>query len=244
MATQTTQQLVEYYANLLIYQYVTQLKAYATVFDDVQPILMPQGFISPLTDNEGNWLFDNEGDPLYSTVTTEPTLPLALQDAFNFGSAVGVQLDTLATYIGGLRTNLQLDGTYLALTDLQFTLYLQALAARNNMGSDMGSIEAFLGQYFPGVFAVYDFEDMHMSFIYYPVASANPAAEAFITAGHLPVPMTVGATLVFNPNNDLFFAFSTYNDAAQPGTSGYNFYGSSQVGEFLTYTDSITVIAG
>ena len=235
MPTQTTDQLVAYYANLLIYQYVSQLRAYNNVFVDVQPILMPQGFMLPLTDNEGNPIVDNEGDWIYSSATTEPILPLALQDAFNFGTAVGKQLDILAEYIGGLRTNLQLDGTFYTLTDQQFTAYLQIVAVRNTLGSDMGSIDGFLNQYFPGEFSVYDSENMHMSFIYHPVFGTDPIAESFIMAGYLPVPMAVGVTFIPNPLTFQFFAFRTYVSVAQPSTSGYNLYGAPQTGTFFLY---------
>jgi hypothetical protein len=219
MAAQTTAQLVAYYANLLIYQYISQPKAYATVSADVLPVLMPQGFTSP----------------------AEPILPLALQDAFTLGTAVGVQLDTLAEYIGAVRTNLQLNGLLLTMTDVQFTDYLTVVAARNNLGSDMGSIESFFNQYFPGEFSVYDFETMNMSFVYYEALGADPVAEAFIMAGYLPVPMAVGATFIFNPNNYLFFAYRTYNAVAQPKTTGFNFYSGSQVGKFSSYVDAIVV---
>lgn len=242
MATQTTEQLINYYANLLIYQYVSQLRAYNTVFIDVQPILMSQGFMSPLTDNEGNLIINNEGDAVYSDVTTEPILPLALQDAFTLSTAVGVQLNVLAEYIGGLRTNLQLNGTYLTFTDEQFSSYLSALAARNNLASDMGSISVFFSKYFPDEFSVYDLENMHMTFIYHLNPGDDPVAEAFITSGHLPVPMAVGATLIINPVAFAFFAFRTYNAVAQPDTTGYNFYIDTQVGKTLSYTNVLPVM--
>jgi hypothetical protein len=240
MATQTTEQLVGYYANLLIYQYISQLRAYNNVFVDIEPVLMPQDFSVPLVDNEGNMIVDNEGDAIYSNLMGE-ILPLTLQDAFTFGTAVGVQLDILAEYIGGLRTNLQLDNTFLTLTDQQFTTYLQALAARNNLGSNMQTIEAFFNQYFPGEFSIYDFESMQMSFIYSPAFGADPIAESFIMSGHLPVPMAVGATFIHNPTASAFFAYRTYNAVAQPGTSGYNRYSDPQVGRLLRYTDVLVV---
>jgi hypothetical protein len=246
MSTQTPQQTIEYYANLLIYQYITQPKAYATVYADVLPIIMPQGG-NFLTDYTGNALVDGPNMPVPGTFLTDninnsgPILPLAVQDAFTLGTAVGVQLSILAEYIGAQRTNLQLNGLSLTLTDTQFTSYLTVVAARNNLGSDMGSIEAFFLQYFPGEFTIYDFETMNMGFVYYETFGADPVAESFIMSGYLPVPMAVGATLVYNPTDVSFFAFRTYNSISQPRTSGYNFYSDPQVGQFLAYRNVIIV---
>lgn len=240
MPTQTSEQLVAYYANLLIFQYVSQLRAYNHVFVNVEALLMPQGFAVPLTDNEGNLIVDNEGKAVYDTFMGQ-LLPLALQDAFTLSSAVGVQLDILAEYIGGTRTSLQLNGTLATLTDRQFGTYLQVLAARNNLGSSMSDITAFFNQYFPGEFSVYDYENMYMSFIYHLPFGADPIAESFVMSGHLTVPMAVGATFVYNPSGFLFFAFRTYQALAQPGTSGYNDYSNPQVGRFLVYSNVIKV---
>lgn len=240
MTVQTSEQLINYYADLLIYQYISKPRAHYTVYHDVAPVLMPQGFGLPVLKIDGSVVTATDGNWVYN-VPMGTLLPLTLQDAFTFDTAVGVQLDTLAEYIGGIRTNLQLDGTYLTLTDVQFRLYLQALGARNTMGSDMKSIETFFATYFPGAFLTYDFESMHMSFIYNNDLGVDPVAESFIMAGHIPVPTAVGATVIFNPTSFSFFAFRTYNAVAQPGTSGYNFYSGPQTGRFLSYINALNV---
>ena len=237
-------ELVDYYANLLIYQYISQPKAYATTFADVAPILMPQMYGAALTDQNLNPLTDDQGTALYASVNSGPAifgdiLPLALQDAFTLGSAVGVQLDTLAKYIGGVRTNFLLNGTLYTMSDAQFTQYLTTIGARNSLASDMGSIIEFLQTYFFNQFTVYDYEDMRMGFTFFSAPGTNPGAEAFITAGYLPVPMAVGYTLAYNPTGNNFFAFRTYNSVSQPTTTGYNFYSGSIVGKFLSYSNVI-----
>jgi hypothetical protein len=243
--TQTTENLLSYYANLLIYQYVSRWRAYNTVYSLVEPILMSQGFELLLINNEGQPIVNNEGNYVYVGAVVEPVLPLALQNAFNLPGAVGAQLDILAKYLGGQRTNQLLDGTYYTLNDTQFTEYLLILAARNGLASDLGDVQAFLTEYFTvggaQVLLVHDYANMQMSFTYTAAGGAYPVLEAFIMLGNLPKPMGVGASFIHNPTVKNFFAFRTYTQAAQPNTVGFNFYTAPQVGTFVSYAYGLSV---
>jgi hypothetical protein len=207
---------------------------------------MPQGFEILAVDNEGNPLVDNEGDYVYFGAITEPILPLALQEAFNLPGAAGTQLENVGTYVGGARTNNLLNGTAYTLSDAQFTEYLQLLALRNSLPSDLGDIETFLYDNFTvegtQVLSMFDFADMHVSFTYTALRGTYPIFEAFITRGNLPKPMGVGGSFIYNPTSLTFFAFRTYNQAAQPNTTGFNTYSGSQQGTYLQYANGITIL--
>jgi hypothetical protein len=245
MPTQTTQDLLSYYANLLIYQYVSQWRAWNETYAILETYLMAQGYEYLVVDNEGQPVVDNEGDYVYIGSFIEPILPLAVQQAFNFPGAVGVQLDTLAKYLGGERTNSLLNGVPYTFNDADFTTYLQLLAIRNNMPSDLGDIEQFLYDNFTisgdQILSVTDFADMHMGFTYTALIGTYPIFEAFITSGDLPKPMGVGASLIYNPQKKNFFAFRSYEWVAQAGTVGFNYYSGPQDGTFLGYSYGVEV---
>lgn len=188
--------------------------------------------------------FTNSDEVISAQTVTyvEPILPLALQEAFNLPGAVGAQLDILGKYLGGQRINYLLDGTSYIFNDTEFTEYLQLLAARNGLSSDLGNIETFFHDYFieggNQVLLVYDFACMNMSFVYLAAQGAYPVLEAFITGGNLPKPTAVGASFIYNPTNTGFFAFRTYAQVAQPNTTGFSTYTGLPVGTFLTYSYS------
>ena len=243
--TSETEHLFRYYADLLIYQYASRWRAYNTVYSLIEPALMSQGFETVVTSNEDDPVLDNEGNYTYVGSILGPILPLALQGAFNFPGAVGVQLDTLAKYFGGQRTNLLLNGESYTFDDAEFTTYLQLLALRNNLPSDLGTVESFLYDYFTvgatQILSVYDFADMHLSFVYAALLGTYPIFEVFIATKNLPKPMGVGAGMIYNPTGKSFFAYRTYKQTSQPGTSGFNFYAESQTGTFLQYSYGLVV---
>jgi fibronectin type 3 domain-containing protein len=190
--------LVDYYANLLIIQYLGQPKAYATI--------QALAEIATLSSS--------------STSTADTQLPLAVQNGFNLGTAQGVQLDILGKYAGVTRKN-----GNTTLSDSDFRRLIQAAIGLNGMGSDLASIQNFIAQFFPGDLLVVD--NANMTFEYY-VNSATLSANlinALIAEGLLPRPMGVQITpLITAPNITQIFDLRNYEAPAPTLSKGFNSY--------------------
>src|ERR1017187_2134953 len=122
----TTQELINYYANLLILQYIGKTNAYATIQALVTPIIMDQ---LPLL--------------VQSAFNMD-------------GSAVGVQLDVLGKYAGVVRSGYGLTGQPITLDDADFFTFIQVAILTNSAGSDLSTIQNLLHTYFPEELLVFD----------------------------------------------------------------------------------------
>jgi hypothetical protein len=236
----TPQEIIESYGALLIKQYVDKPKARATIETEVQPVLMPIGG-NIVVDTNGDYLVDTNGDIVVDGPITD-LLPLALQQAFNLDTAVGVQLDILAKYANASRTGYLLDGTVVTLNDDDFRDFLKIVMSRNVMRSDLSTIDAFMNRFFPGVMQVFDYGYMHMSFVYLVAKGTNLFSEMFIMAGLLPAPLAVGKALLYNPNGSTFFGFGTYKTPSSGWGTGLNTYtGGFTQASILNYTNNIKI---
>jgi len=201
----TTDEILEYYANLLPAEYRSQPNAYATIQTLAALGLFPQG---------GNVVTDPQtGDPLFNNgqlVIDSPygeLLPLALQKAFDIQTAVGQQLDYLAKPIGAKRSGYTLSGQWVTLGDSDFRLLLQAAGAKNFLRATTKAITTFVSQFFQGLLRVTDNLGMHMTFTYLSSLGSHIWIELFISQGFLPSPLGVSAGEVIIGTN--FFGFRT-----------------------------------
>jgi len=236
----TPQEIIDYYPNLLIVQYINKPRAFATVEALVEPVLMPVGG-NVVTDNEGNPVFDLDGNVVLDGPVTG-LLPLLLQQAFNLSTAVGKQLDTLGKYIGAPRNGFTFSGT-ITLNDGQYRQLLLAVIARNHLRADLSSIQAFFASFFSGVFLSFDHGNMRMSFYYLMQTGVNVVAEFFVKLGLLPRPLAVGDGLPIYafPNNN-FFGFRTYFAPAPAFVAPFNSYSSYLTNRpWLTYAYAIII---
>lgn len=180
----TTQELINYYANLLILQYIGKPNAYATVKALVSPVVMDQ-------------------------------LPTLVQNAFNLNGAnpaVGVQLDVIGKYVGVTRNGFTLKGAPISLSDSDFLSLIQMAIVTNSEGSDLGTIQQLLNFFFPGEVFVFDYQNMHMSYLINTSVGSQNLIQLFITEGLLPKPMGVAlAAPIFN-SNLIFFGMVDARD--------------------------------
>lgn len=168
-----------------------------------------------------------------------PSLPIAVQDAFNIDTAEGVQLDVLGKYIGISRNGYDFNGP-ITLDDSDYRIILKIKILENSLPSDLSTIQNFLYTNFGGDIEVFDYQDMTMAYLLYSGAISNELAQFFIKAGLLPKPMGVllRAT-VLNPTTYYFFGFRTY-DAVAFHQSGFNTYDSySMTAPWLNYDYAI-----
>jgi len=238
----TTQEQIDYYANLLPKEYVTLPNAYATIQALAEMALMPQGG-NYLTDRNGNALTDVPGNLFIDGPFIEPILPLALSEAFELPNAEGVQLEILAQAVGVQRSGFNLLGQYITLSDAQFRLLIQAASARNFLRATTQAIQAFIFQFFSGILQVVDDQRMHMTFFYLIQKGSLPWVDLFITGGLLPRPLGVGISIVYlypYPSTN-FFGVRTTIAPAPSYVSQISTVTVPLTGRVLTTSDGITI---
>lgn len=188
----TDQELIDYYADLLIIQYKEKPKAYATIQAQVTPIVMEQ-------------------------------LPLAVQNAFDLETAIGVQLDVIGKYVGVRRSVFDFTGP-INLDDDDFRTLIKIAIIKNTFGSSLSVIQDLLFQFFEGDLLVFDFQNMHMGYFFNSIIGSRQLAEVFVRSNFLPKPMGVElAVLIYAPNINNFFGFRTY-ELPPYNNHGFNTY--------------------
>lgn len=186
----TTDELIDYYVDLLIIQYVNLAKSRATVRAFVKMMVMDQ-------------------------------LPLLVQEAYDLDSAVGVQLDVLGKYAGVSRSARTFSGP-ITLGDPDYRLLIKMKIVQNNSGSSLAEIQDLLADFLPGVFQVFDYANMHMSYFFNAAYGSADLAEVFVKQNLLPKPMGVRlGTLVYGANLTTMFGFRTYTRQG-PSIRGFN----------------------
>jgi hypothetical protein len=205
----TTNDIVNYYINLLIVQYNNKAKARATVDAVVRPIIMDQ-------------------------------LPVQVQNAYNIDTAVGVQLDTIAKYVGVLRSANTLSG-YVTLSDADFRQLIKFGIIVNNGGSSLYDIQQRLYSFFPGNYLVYDYRNMHMDYVLSTAIGTSALAVMLVAQKLLPRPMAVQlGALIYIANLANIFGMRTY-DTPPSNVTGFNKYtGYTTNTPWISYTNAIT----
>lgn len=165
------------------------------------------------------------GSPIL--IETDETLPLAVQNGFNLtgdNTAVGVQLDILAKYLGVKRTAAY-NQSQITLSDDDFLTLMLFAARRNTMGSSLADIWQLIEDFFPDQISVYDYRNMFMSYFIDSAIGSQDLPRMLLAQDLLPRPMTVGLSVIyapFNPNS--FFAMRTYTTDQPAGSSTMNTY--------------------
>ncbi len=188
--------LAAYYSSLLISQYRWKPKAVATIQADAIPWIMP-------------------------LAANDNPLLLAIQNAFNLPTAVGVQLDVLGKYIGAKRQQQCFSGP-ITLDDDTYRELLFVVAQRRTLRADTASIQAFIVNNFGGDIQVVDAFRMQMVYYYKVQPGVNIVAECFIKMGLLPSPLGVDLQLYHESD---FFGFEE-----DPSAYGYGDENNSEVG--------------
>lgn len=173
----TDAELIAYYANLLILQYLEKPKAYATIQTVVTPVIMNQ--LPLAVQNAYN-------------LTGET------------GVAVGVQLDVLGKYAGVSRTGFGFSGP-ITLSDSDFLILIQLAIITNSSGSSLSTIQALLAQFFPGEVLVFDYQNMQMNYLISSTLGSQDLIQLFVTEGLLPKPMGVQLAAVIYAADLKFF---------------------------------------
>lgn len=148
-------------------------------------------------------------------------LPLAVQDAFDLETAIGVQLDVVGKIVGATRYGRDFDGP-VTLTDDQFRDYLLICIAQNKMGSSLNDVNEFLLAFFPGILYVFDHLTMRINYFFNSAAADTLLAEFFIEANRLPCPIGVQmGAIVYLPDYEGYFGYARNTHGALTST-GYS----------------------
>lgn len=179
-----------------------------------------------------------------SITETDLSLPLAVQNAFNLiGSdpAVGVQLDVLGMYAGVVRSGVGTNGP-ITLDDSDFLTLIQFATVQNSSGSDLSSITTNLFNFFGDGILVFDYQNMHMSYLINSSIGSQDLIELLIIEGLLPQPMTVQLSIIYGPIINAFFGFVTYQLPTAANISPFNTYEDYiTIWPWLDYSDAFQV---
>lgn len=151
-------------------------------------------------------------------------LPIAVQDAFEIGTAAGDQLDVIGKYVGVSRNGYGLDGQPISLIDSDYTQLIKMVIVKNNSGSSLATIQSLLAAAFPNQIFISDNQTMGLNYLIVESIGTSDLLELLTTGGYLPAPMGVQvSSTVVPPITFPFFAF--YNsDNPSASISGFNFY--------------------
>lgn len=205
-----TQDIINYYAGLLINQYLGQPNAYATMQALITPVVM---------------------DELPSAVMNAYNLSGA-------STAVGVQLDVLGKYAGVTRYGQGLNGP-ITLSDADFLQLIRFAILTNNSGSSLYQIQTLLFQFFPGEVLVFDYTTMRMGYLVNSTVGSADLIQVVISQNILPKPMGVSlAPTIYAPVINAFFGMRTYSMSAY-NASPFNDYASYQTDwPWISYGDA------
>lgn len=207
----STEDLVQYYANLLILQYRGLPRAYKTIETVVTPVIMNQ--------------LPNQIQNAFNLIGSD--------------TAIGVQLDTLGKYVGVTRSGNGFYGP-ITLDDENFLTLIRMGIVRNGSSSSLAAIQKLLHQFFAGEVFVFDYKNMNMSYLINSSIGNQDIVQLFITEKLLPKPMGVGISVILSPAIDMFFGFVTYDAEINPqGTpfNTYDFYSSDYI--WVSYSDAV-----
>lgn len=207
----TTLDIINYYANLLILQYLGQPKAYATIQTLVTPVVMDQ----------------------------LPARVMNAFDLTGANPATGVQLNIIGKYAGVSRSGFGFSGP-ITLNDADFLPLIQLAIIRNSEGSSLSDIQKLLNRFFPAEILVFDYANMRMSYLVSSSAGGQSFIQLAVAEGLLPRPMGVAlAAVIYAPVITTFFGFRTYSLPAH-NSSPFNSYSSYTMNTpWLTYADAV-----
>jgi len=152
----------------------------------------------------------------FGSLIIDGQLPVAVQNAFDPDTAVGVQLDIVGKYQGITREGYSFTGP-VTLNDEDFRKLINLKIIQNNSGNSLADINALLMLYFGDTIKIYDYYDMSISYYVSAAFGSQELVEVFINKGLLPKPMAVrlGST-IYHPTLK-FYSWVTYEDTVNKG---------------------------
>lgn len=168
-------------------------------------------------------------------------LALELRNAFDIETAVGVQLDILAKYVGVTRDG-YVGGNNITLDDDDFRQLIKLAQAKNTSGSSLFDIDNLLEEFFNNQIFVIDYQTMRLSYMLDSGLGSTDFVHMAISQGLLPKPMGVGiGSIIYAPELTKFFGFRRYEHNT-PNNKPFNDWENyDNDAYFLSYDDTITL---
>lgn len=250
----TTDELIDYYANLIIMQYALQPNATATVRAYIKQVVADQ-----IVSQVGNGF-------------NLPYEPGALSD-----TAVGAQLDAVGTYVGSQRQIFGSDitrqymlmpsygdsdadtdpgfGIYgspvtwffityqdeelpiYTMNDSELTRVIQFRARMLNMFESIEAIDDLLFAFFGYNAAVFESGNMFITYLFLE-DDPDSLSRLLVDTNSLPRPAGVRLLVIHAGSISGFFGFQEYNQALNNTFVGFGLYGTPQLGVFLRYENN------
>jgi hypothetical protein len=145
----------------------------------------------------------------------------SIQNAFNLADAVGVQLDIVGKYAGVTRYAQDFSGS-VTLGDSDFRTLIKLKIVRNNVIGSLSGVDILLYNAFGDDLQVFDYANMHISYLLNTAAVSEQLAQIFIKQNLLPKPLGVAlSNVVYLTDTVNYFSM---HDAASPtvGSKGFN----------------------
>lgn len=164
-------------------------------------------------------------------------LPVAVQNAYDINTAVGVQLDVLGKYVGASRNGYS-NNQPVTLSDDDFRTLIKMVVIKNNSGSSLATIQSLIAANFPGQVFVSDTQSMSLNYVLIESLGTAELLNVLATGGYLPAPMGVQTSVTILPDHTYpFFGFITYSTT--PMVSPFNNYSFYQLTyPWLTYSEA------
>lgn len=154
-----------------------------------------------------------------------------IRDAFDIDTAIGVQLDTLAKYVGTQREIVGEAGTFLTDDDLRTIINLKII--QNNSNHSDEQIDQLIFDFFGATVVVADNFNMTMTYIL-PDTIPDLITQV-VNSKALPKPAGVGILLIVVPDPTNIFGFHNYMGTNPPYINGFRTYVGTNGATWVTY---------
>ncbi len=207
----TDDELKSYYADLLILQFRSKPKAYATI----------KALVSGLIQNQ--LPFD-----LQDAFNIETAVGAQLDVLGEKYAGISRLVNTFSS------------GT-IVLSDSDYRKLVKMKLILNNSDSSLADIQNLIATYFPDALQVFDTANMRLSYYFDATYGSQDLAEAFVAQNLLPKPMGVQLSAVMYVATLVdIYGWVSYDIPTEQGTHGFNTYAVyDSPSPWLSYADAL-----
>lgn len=240
----TNVELTEYYANLLILQYKGKPKAEAEIRALINTINIYEIIDEVKNAYNLETAKGNQLDVLGKYHNIDRTIKGAAftRDYFGFAE-YGDAAFTFFTYTEyakqapdvQFRSYRESEKSLYDLTDSEFLFCIKLKIIADQSNASGKGIDDFFDRYFFNQAIFSDFTEGNMAITYIFEESVERLVTIAISQGLLPKPAAVAVNVVFVPDINNIFGYSTYNDFYPNFITGYKKYNYAKAGGWLQY---------
>jgi hypothetical protein len=242
----TNEEMLIYYANLLILQYKTKEKAPQHIKALIKILMI----LELLVDIENGFSIDDsigvQQDTVAKYLDVDRTITGTsfIRDYWGYceyGDTSPFDFNNYIVYGAivpdvQIRTYEESSQSLFELTDEEFRFVMRMRIIQNNSNHSAYEIDQFIYKYFPNQAIFSDFIDRgNMSIAYIFNESSERMVTILVSENLLPKPAGVAVTVSFAPDINHLFGYATYSGVYPDFIYGYIKYGDVPQGGWLTY---------